>query len=277
MTALDGKVAIVTGGGSGLGRAMAATLAEAGAAVAITGRHLETLRGVEAELNQRGGVVRAIACDVRSTSRVEAAVQEVIDWQGRVDILVNNAAIFPPGLLTQMDEDVWVSVIDTNLNGAFRMCRACLPGMMRNGWGRIINVESPSGLLGMAAVPAYGTSKGALMAMTRQLAIEVGRYGVTVNGLCPGVVATEKFVETFTEAVPVAAGSGMAIGRPNSLEDFAGPLLLLASDASAGMTGSTLFVDGGLTHCAPLSPEQIAVVDGALGSQLRSEREIRTS
>ena len=264
---LEGKVAIVTGGGSGLGRALAATLAEAGAAVAITGRHAEPLQDTAAELSGRGASVRAIVCDVRNMSEVESAVHEVVEWRGRVDILVNNAAIFPPGLLTQMDEDVWVSVIDTNLNGAFRMARACVPGMIRNRWGRVINVESPSGLLGMVTVPAYGTSKGALMAFTRLLAAEVGRFGVTVNGLCPGVVATEKFVATFTEEVPVAAGAAMPIGRPNSLNDFSGPLLLLASEASAGMTGSTLFVDGGLTHCASLSPQQIAILEQGLGSR----------
>lgn len=263
---LDGKVAIVTGGGSGLGRAMAAVLAQAGAAVAITGRHIGPLEETATELRREGGKVLPIACDVRSMSQVETAVRAVNDWQGSVDILVNNAAIFPPGLLTQMDEDTWVSVIDTNLNGAYRMCRACLPGMISKRWGRIINIESPSGVLGMVAVPAYGTSKGALMALTRQLAIEVGRFGVMVNGLCPGIVATEKFVETFTEEVPVASGAAMPIGRPNRLGEFAGPLLLLASDASAGMTGSTVFVDGGLTHCAPLSPQQVMVIEQGLGS-----------
>lgn len=263
---LEGKVAVVTGGGSGLGRAMAATLAEAGAAVAITGRHLEPLQDTAAELRRCGGTVRAIICDVRSMSQVEAAVSEVVGWRGRVDILVNNAAIFPPGLLTQLEEEVWVSVIDTNLNGAFRMARACLPGMIRNRWGRVINIESPSGLLGMVAVPAYGTSKGALMAFTRLLAVEVGRFGVTVNGLCPGVVATDRFVETFTADVPVAAGAAMPIARPNGYDDFSGPLLLLASDASAGMTGSTIFVDGGLSHCAPISPQQIEILEQGLGA-----------
>lgn len=136
-------------------------------------------------LSQRGAAVRAIVCDVRDMRQVESAVREVVEWRGRVDILINNAAIFPPGLLMQMDEDVWTSVIDTNLNGAFRMVRACVPGMIRNRWGRVINIESPSGLMGMVTVPAYGTSKGALMAFTRMLAAEVGRFGVTVNGLCP--------------------------------------------------------------------------------------------
>lgn len=262
---LEGKVAIVTGGGGGLGRAMAAALAQAGAAVAITGRHAEPLQATAAELSGRGAAVRAMVCDVRDMRQVEATVGEVIEWRGQVDILVNNAAIFPPGLLTQVEEEVWVSVIDTNLNGAFRMARACLPGMIRNRWGRIINVESPSGLLGMVTVPAYGTSKGALMAFTRQLAAEVGRFGITVNGLCPGVVATEGFVATFTEEVPVAAGAAMPIGRPNRLDDFSGPLLLLASEASAGMTGSTVFVDGGLAHCSPLSPQQIAILEQGLG------------
>ena len=258
---LEGKVAIVTGGGSGLGRALPGALAEAGAAVAITGRHLDTLQDTATMLSQRGAAVRAIVCDVRDMRQVESAVREVVEWRGRVDILINNAAIFPPGLLMQMDEYVWTSVIDTNLNGAFRMVRACVPGMIRNRWGRVINIESPSGLMGMVTVPAYGTSKGALMAFTRMLAAEVGRFGVTVNGLCPGVVATEKFVETFTAEVPAAAGAAMSIGRSNRLDDFSGPLLLLASEASAGMTGSTVFVDGGLTHCAPLSPPQLAILE----------------
>ncbi|MCG3170828.1 MAG: 3-oxoacyl-[acyl-carrier-protein] reductase FabG [Pseudomonadales bacterium] len=263
---LTGKVAVVTGGGSGLGRVLAATLAGAGASVAITGRHLAPLEAVAGELRRQGGTVLPLACDVRSMQQVEATVAAVERWQGSVDILVNNAAIFPPGLAALVDEEEWVSVIDTNVNGAFRMARTCLPGMIGKRWGRVINVVSPSGEIGMATVPAYGTSKGALMAFTRHLAAEVGRFGITVNGLCPGVVATEKFVDTFTGDVPAAAGAAMAIGRANTLEDFAGPLLLLASPASAGMTGSTLYVDGGITHCAPLPPPHVALIEQALGS-----------
>ena len=263
---LEGKVAIVTGGGSGLGRAMAQTLAGAGASVAITGRRLEPLQSVAADLIGRGGSVLPVVCDVCSLTQVESAVSEVHKWKGSVDILVNNAAIFPPGLITLMEEEEWVRVIDTNLNGSFRMARACLPGMIGKRWGRIINVVSPSGVLGMVTVPAYGTSKGALMAFTRHLAAEVGRFGVTVNGLCPGIVATEKFVETFTEEVPVATGAAMPIGRANSLEDFAAPLLLLASEASAGMTGSTIYVDGGITHCVSMPPQHIAILEQSLGS-----------
>lgn len=263
---LEGKVAIVTGGGTGLGAALAATLAGAGAAVAITGRRREPLERVAGEMSRRGDRVLPLACDVRSMPQVQAAVDEVRRWKGPVDILVNNAAIFPPGLVTLMDEDEWVSVIDTNLNGAFRMVRACVPGMIERRWGRVVNVVSPSGVLGMVTVPSYGTSKGALMAFTRHLAAEVGRYGVTANGLCPGIVATEKFVETFTEQVPVETGAALPIGRANGLEDFSGPLLLLASEAGAGITGSTIFVDGGMTHCAPMSPQHIAILEQSLGS-----------
>jgi len=265
-TPLAGRVAIVTGGGSGLGRALAETLAGAGAAVAIAGRRREPLERLADEMKQRGHRVLPIACDVRSLPQVESAVGAVRAWQGPVDILVNNAAIFPPGLVTRMPEDEWVSVIDTNLNGAFRMARTCVPEMIASRWGRIINVVSPSGVLGMATVPAYGTSKGALMAFTRHLAAEVGRFGVTVNGLCPGIVATEKFVETFTESVPVDTGAALPIARPNRPEDLSGPLLLLASEAGAGITGSTLFVDGGMTHCTPMSPQHIEILEQSLGS-----------
>jgi NAD(P)-dependent dehydrogenase (short-subunit alcohol dehydrogenase family) len=165
-----------------------------------------------------------------------------------------------------MPEEEWVTVIDTNLNGPWRMAHACSPIMIKKRWGRIINVVSPSGILGMAMVPAYGTSKGALMAFTRHLASELGRFGITVNGLCPGVVATDTFVGFFTEEGPKGLGAALPLGRPTLVEDLVGALLLLASDAGVGMTGGQIYVDGGMSNCAAMPPTHIEALQGVLGA-----------
>lgn len=244
---LEGKVAVVTGGGTGLGRGFALTLAGAGAAVAVTGRRREPLDECVATIQKAGGPALAVACDVRSRAQVDEAVQKVKDWKGHIDILVNNAGIYPPATFLDMPEEVWMDTIDTNLNGAFRFSQACGRVMAQQKWGRIINIISPSALLGFWAVAPYGSSKGGLLALTRAMAVELTQMGITVNAICPGVVATDKFVSYFTEATPVLLAKGLPLGRPTTDQDLGGMLILLASDAGSGITGATLPVDGGMT------------------------------
>ncbi len=250
---LEGRTAIVTGGGSGLGRGYACGLAEAGAAVAVTGRRRELLDECAAEIQKNGGEALAVPCDVRSRDEVEAAVKQVVDWKGKVDILVNNAGVYPPMPFTMIDEAQWLDVMDTNINGPFRFSQICARIMAEHGWGRIINILSPSALLGFAMVTAYGTSKGAVAAMTRTMAAELGPMGVTVNSLTPGVSATEKFVEFYTDVGVQLMSKNLPLARPCKDEDTIGALVLLASDAGSYITGANVCVDGGMTTTFSLS------------------------
>jgi NAD(P)-dependent dehydrogenase (short-subunit alcohol dehydrogenase family) len=244
---LDGRVAIVTGGGSGLGRGYALALAEAGAAVAVTGRRTEPLEECVAEIEKAGGSALAVPCDVRSREEVDAGVGKVVGWKEKVDILVNNAGIYPPGPFIAVEEAQWTDVMDTNINGPFRFSQACTRIMSQHGWGRIINILSPSALLGFAMVSAYGTSKGALASMTRTMAAELGPMGITVNALTPGVSATEKFVELYSEMGVSLMSKGLPLARACVDDDTVGALLLLASEAGSYITGANICVDGGMT------------------------------
>jgi gluconate 5-dehydrogenase len=249
---LSGRVAIVTGGGTGLGRGFARALCDAGAAVAVTGRRREPLDETVAELTGRGGEALAVQCDQRSRAQVEECVRVVVDWKGGVDILVNNAGIYPPGTFLDVDEEQWLDVMDTNVNGPFRFGQVCGRLMAAKGWGRIINVLSPSAVLGFGLVAAYGTSKGALASMTRNAAAELGRAGVTVNSLVPGPSATDTFVGYFTEIGVELMSNQLPVGRACTDEDTAAALVFLASDASSYVTGTTIMVDGGMTATFPL-------------------------
>ena len=244
---LEGKVALVTGGGTGLGRGFALTLAGAGASVAVTGRRREPLDECVATIQKNGGSALAVVCDVRSRTQVDEALQKVMDWKGHIDILVNNAGIYPPAPFLEMPEEVWMETVDTNLNRAFRFSQACGRVMAQQKWGRIINIVSPSAFLGFRSGAAYGASKGGLLALTKAMAVELTPMGITVNAICPGVVATEKFVSYFTESTPVLLSKGLPLGRPTTDQDLAGILILLASDAGNGITGATVPVDGGMT------------------------------
>jgi len=244
---LAGRVAIVTGGGTGLGRGYAEALAEAGAAVAVTGRRSEPLEESVAAIEKNGGEALAVVCDQRSRDQVEAAVARVVDWKQKVDILVNNAGIYPPSPFISVEEDQWLDVMDTNINGPFRFSQTCARIMAQNGWGRIINILSPSAVLGFVMVSAYGTSKGALASMTRTMAAELGRMGITVNALTPGVSATETFVNYYSEVGVTLMSKGLPLARACENDDTFAALVLLASDAGSYITGTNLCVDGGMT------------------------------
>lgn len=243
---LPGRVAIVTGGGTGLGRAFATALAQAGADVVLCGRRRGPLEDTAGELAAMGRRVACVAMDVTDEASIGAAFAEATGQLGLPDILVNNAGINRPMFATQLSSADWDAVVDTNLKGAFLVAKAFAmqPGRADKG-GSIINVASILGLRAQKAVPAYMASKAGLIHLTRSLALEWARLNIRVNALLPGYFKTDilgDFLDTEEGRRVVA---NIAMHRPGKPEELAGPLLLLASDAGSFMTGSILVADGG--------------------------------
>ncbi len=244
--ALAGRVALVTGGSRGLGRAIALALGAAGASVAVNYQSGE--QAAEAVVNQlavAGGKAVAVAGDVGDPAAIEALFEATQSQLGPVDILVNNAGIARDGLLLRMSIDDWDRVLDVDLRGAFLCTKAALRGMIRRRWGRIINVSSVVGLMGNAGQANYAAAKAGLLGLTRATAREVASRGITVNAIAPG------FVETDMTAT-LNAAQREAVLRAVPLERFASPaeiapaVVFLASEASAYITGQVLAIDGGM-------------------------------
>lgn len=252
MGRVTGKVALVTGAAQGIGATYARALAAESARVVIS----DILDGsaLAKELTDAGSDVRFIHADVSDQASVQAMVDAVVEAHGRIDILVSNAAVYASLTIKpflEIEPDEWDKVMAVNVRGAFLCAKAVVPVMKQNGYGRIINIASGTVFKGTPGLLHYVTSKGAIVAMTRSLAREVGDHGICVNTLAPGLVLSEQVVantqlrETLTG--PVIASR--AIKRDQHTEDLIGPLLFLASDDSAFVTGQAVVVDGGsVTH-----------------------------
>jgi NAD(P)-dependent dehydrogenase (short-subunit alcohol dehydrogenase family) len=246
---LDGKTALVTGGARGLGKTMATALAEAGANIALTGRSLESCQSAAREIAAATGrTVQAFAGDVTVAADVERLHAEVSQACGDVDILINNAGTNIRGTLDQLSEADWDSVIDTNLKGPFLCTKAFAPGMLKKGWGRVVNLASILSVIGLPGRTPYASSKAGVLGLTRVWALEWAGKGVTCNAICPGPFATDMNKQLLND--PQAYQQFVAnipMGRWGELEELTGAIVFLASDASSFVTGTSLFIDGGWT------------------------------
>ena len=243
---LSGRVAIVTGGNGGIGLGMARGLAGAGAAVAVVGRNREKSREAAASLGERAFAVEA---DVTRTSEVEAMVAEVTERAGRIDILVNNAGINVRKRPEDLAESEWRSVIDTNLTSAFLCSKACHPHMRAAGGGKILNNGSMMSLFGAPWTPAYASSKGGIVQLTKSLATAWAEDGIQVNCFLPGWIDTD-LTRRAREQVPELHDRVLArtpAGRWGEIDDFQGIAVFLASRASDFVTGAVITVDGGFS------------------------------
>jgi 2-deoxy-D-gluconate 3-dehydrogenase len=245
---LDGRVAVVTGAGRGIGRAIALALGEAGAAVACVARSLDQVTAVAAAIAAAGGRACARRMDVTRGEAIAAAVGEAEAALGPIDILVNNAGVvFEKKALETTDED-WETVLATNLTSMFRCARAVAPGMIRRGRGKIINIGSMYGIIGVPRYAAYCASKAAADGLTRSLAVEWARHGIQVNCLAPGYMNTDISREALADAETrsrfLARVPARRIGEPDEVGALA---VYLASAASDFMTGQTIRLDGGQT------------------------------
>ena len=247
---LDGRVAIVTGGSKGLGRSMSSALVSAGASVVLCSRHLEESEQVAAEISRehRGARVLGLACDVTQEEDVKSLVDRTVSDMGKVDILVNNAGINIRGPVEELSLAQFEQVMLTNVTGPWLGCRAVAPHMRKAGYGRIINMSSTLGAVGVPGRTPYSSSKGAVTMMTKVLALEWAQEGITVNAICPGPFLTPMNIPIADQPQTKQFILGaVPMNRWGEMHEIQGAAIFLASDASSFVTGTTLFVDGGWT------------------------------
>jgi NAD(P)-dependent dehydrogenase (short-subunit alcohol dehydrogenase family) len=248
---LTGKVAIVTGGASGLGQAIAEGYAQCGASVGVVDVAQDGAREVAGKIERQGGKAIAVACDVRNPDEVRSAVDEIMARFSAIDILMNNAGIGLRSKAEEMTDTMWDRVLDINLKGAFFFCREVGRVLIRQGrGGRIINMSSIAGIVGLETGNAnYSASKGGLIAMTRCLALEWAKHQILVNAIAPSHTKTP-LIESLMKEKPETERyflSNIPLGRLGEPAEIVGPAVFLASDAASFVTGQVLVVDGGHT------------------------------
>jgi 2-hydroxycyclohexanecarboxyl-CoA dehydrogenase len=246
---LDGKVAIVTGAGRGIGRAIALELARQGAGVTLADIIADNAEAVQREIEALGGAALAIRTDLTKRADVEQMVERTVERFGRIDILVNNAGWDKVEQFLDSDEDTWEKVIAINFKALLYTCRAALPHMVSSGGGKVVNISSDAGRVGSTGEAVYAGTKGAVIAFSKALARELARHGITVNVVCPGLTETAlleesraampKVIEAISKSIPLKR-----TGRP---DDIANAVSFFSSPASDYITGQVVSVSGGLT------------------------------
>jgi len=245
MADLQGRIALVTGASQGIGRACALELARRGATVALAARNESKLAEVAAEIEAAGGVAAAFALDVASEESIKSGAKAILERFGKVEILVNNAGITRDTLMLRMKRADWDDVLTTNLTGAFLLSQALLSPMMKNRWGRIINISSVVGRTGQAGQVNYAASKAGLIGATRSMARELASRNITVNAVAPGYIETA-MTAVLDEKVRTAMLAEIPAGRAGTDADIANAVAFLASEGAGYITGHVLDVNGGM-------------------------------
>ncbi len=250
MDGFKDKVAVVTGSTRGIGKAIAHAFARAGANVVICGRDLKTAQNVANEI-KKSGKARCVAfkCDVSKSGDVKGMIEAVVAEFGKIDILVNNAGVADIGSITELTEESWDRTINVDLKGVFLCSQAVSKHMIKRKYGKIVNIASIAGLVGFLGAPNYCAAKGGVVNLTKEMALELARFGINVNAIAPGIIETdmtkgilsdEKSRQAMLANIPLKR-----IGKP---EDIANAAIFLASDDASYITGTTLIVDGGWTE-----------------------------
>lgn len=241
---LNNKIAIVTGASQGIGKIIAFELAKSGAHVACISRNKKAIESIVDEITINGGQASSFPCDISDSDTLSEIITEIIKENSRIDILVNNAGITKDSLLMRMSIEQWDDVINTNLKGAFHCTKAVVRYMMKNKFGRIINITSIVGLTGNAGQANYAASKAGLIGMTKSIAKEVASRGITANCIAPGWIETS-MTDKLSREVKNEFLSHIPVGRIGSPDDIANAVIFLASDEAGYITGQTITVDGG--------------------------------
>jgi 3-oxoacyl-[acyl-carrier protein] reductase len=245
MTNPQGRIALVTGASQGIGRACALELAKAGATVALAARNEAKLAEVAAEITADGGLAQSFALDVASADSIASGAKAILERFGKVEILVNNAGITRDDLMMRMKRADWDDVLSTNLTGAFLLTQALLRPMMKNRWGRIVNIASVVGRTGQEGQVNYAASKAGLIGFTRALAREVASRGITVNAVAPGFIQTP-MTAVLDQKLLTGMIASVPLGRAGTDAEIAHSVAFLASEGAAYITGHVLDVNGGM-------------------------------
>jgi 3-oxoacyl-[acyl-carrier protein] reductase len=242
MFSLEGKTALVTGATGGIGESIARALHAQGAVVGLSGRNKEKLDALAASLGHRVYVLPADLSDAAATDKL---VDDASAAMGRIDILINNAGLTRDNLALRLKDEDWQAVLDVNLTAPFRLARACLRGMMKNRWGRIVNITSIVGVTGNAGQTNYAASKAGMIGWSKSMAAEIASRNVTVNCIAPGFIATA-MTHVLDDAQKEKLNASIPMGRMGTAEDIAAAAVYLASNEAAYVTGQTLHVNGGM-------------------------------